>query len=79
MVGHTDQITASVFLGGDKDSCITGSKDRNIKLWNIQSGSCIKSIAANSQVRAITSQNNVPVILSAHMDGSLRGYSIKSD
>jgi len=72
-------VTSATFLGGDKDSCVSGSKDRQIKLWNINTQFCTRTISTGSQVLAMASQHNVPVILSGHRDGSIRGYSLKSD
>ncbi|CAD8161628.1 unnamed protein product [Paramecium octaurelia] len=77
--GHVDQVTCSTFLGGDKDSCVSGSKDRQIKLWNINNSFCTRTLSTGSQVLSIISEHNVPVIISGHRDGSIRGYSLKSD
>lgn len=55
LAGHVDQVTQSKFLGGERDTCVTASKDRQIKVWNLQNGYCTKTIQTGSQVSALVS------------------------
>ena len=67
------------FVGGEKDICVSGSKDRQLKLWNINNGSCVRSIPTGSMISALACQHNAPFAVTAHKDGSLRGYTLKHD
>lgn len=59
--------------------CISGSKDRCLKVWNVNSGTCIRTVNSGSMVTTLACQHNIPFVLTAHKDGSLRGYALKSD
>lgn len=66
-------------MGGEKDVFVSGSNDRSLKLWSVSNGACLKTINATSKVIALACQHNAPFVISAHYDGSLRGYSMKQD
>ena len=55
----------------------TGSFDKTIKIWNIESGMCLKTINTSSCVFALK-QLSVNELISGSMDGSIQIYDLSS-
>ena len=73
--GHGDRVN-SVTWSSNKEKCVSGSEDKQLKIWDIEKASNIFSISCGKTVKTITSNNVEPVVYSGHGDGSVRVYSI---
>ncbi|KAJ3197220.1 hypothetical protein HK101_005250 [Irineochytrium annulatum] len=74
--GHTDGVMAVQF-----DDCfnlmVSGSYDQTIKVWNTETGECIKTLSGHSRcVRAV--QFDEHKIISGSLDRTLRIWSMKT-
>src|SRR5687768_1340511 len=48
--GHTKEVNGIIKIG---DTLWSGSEDKSIKLWNINTGMCIKTINTQSEVNCL--------------------------
>ena len=54
LVGHKGRVNSAVF-NFDGEYCLTAGSDKDIKLWNAQSGNCIKTYSGHGyEVLAIS-------------------------
>lgn len=72
--------TTSVRDGKDRNSSayvLTGSRDKTIRLWDAQSGQCLKSITGHDNwIRALVFHPNGKYFLSASDDKTIRIWEI---
>ena len=73
--GHGDKVN-SVSWASTKEKCISGSEDKQIKIWDIEKASNILSIGCGRSVKVVRSNGVEPVVYTGHGDGSVRVYSI---
>jgi WD40 repeat protein len=55
---------------------VSGSEDKQLKIWDIEKASNILSIACGRSVKVVCSNGVEPVVYTGHGDGSVRVYSI---
>ncbi|MBW4617973.1 MAG: PD40 domain-containing protein [Cyanosarcina radialis HA8281-LM2] len=72
--GYANQISARVGLGGILAS---GSNDKTVKLWDWQSGSCLKSLAGHTDfIYGIAFSSDGQILASASTDSSIRLWNV---
>ncbi|CDW84641.1 UNKNOWN [Stylonychia lemnae] len=69
--GHTDIINQCCFSNFTQKA-VTGSADRQIKIWDIYKGQSSEKFVSSSQCNSIDISYSDRVILSGHQDGGLR-------
>lgn len=73
--GHGDKVN-SVAWSSSKEKCISGSEDKQMKVWDIEKASNILSVSCGKGVKVVKSNSVEPVVYTGHSDGSVRVYSI---
>jgi len=80
LTGHTGKVLASKFLGEDSSKIVSGSHDRTLKLWDLRSKVCTKTIFAGSSCNdLVTSDLAGTSIISGHFDKKIRFWDVRSD
>ena len=59
-----------------KEKCVSGSDDKQLKVWDIEKASNVLSVGCQKSVKVVRSNNVEPVVYTGHADGSVRVYSI---
>jgi WD40 repeat protein len=76
--GHISSVS-SVAYSPDGKTCISGSGDRTLKLWDIQSGACIRTFLGHDHfVRSVAYSPDGKTCLSASWDNTLKLWDINS-
>mmetsp|Transcript_6824 Transcript_6824/g.12343 ORF Transcript_6824/g.12343 Transcript_6824/m.12343 type:complete len:524 (-) Transcript_6824:65-1636(-) len=75
--GHSNKVVACEFFNS-KSMAVTGSADRNIKLWDVDKGFCTKTMLSHSGVFDVSLSPEDSYLVSAHFDGHLRQWSPRS-
>ncbi len=77
-LGHSDDVNA-VAITPDGKYIVSGSKDKNIKLWDIKTGKEIRTFTGHTHsIYSITVTSNSKYILSGSGDGTIKLWSIKT-
>lgn len=75
---HTDEITC-VAISSNEDILISGSKDNSLKVWNIESGSCLCTLKGHTApVCAIDISPNNRYVISGSYDNSIRLWELET-
>jgi len=71
LTGHTNKVSSAKFtIDNDIISC---SQDRTVKLWSLNTGSCVNSIFTHSSCNDLDLLNNSgTMVVTAHLDNSLK-------
>jgi len=77
LTGHRDKILPSVFTP-ESDLAITGSYDRQVKIWDMSNGRCQTTLSVESAVPSFSLAPNGDTLATAHLDRSLRLWSIRT-
>lgn len=77
LTGHQRKVTAAKFLI-DISNVVTGSHDRTLKLWNLQTKKCLKTLSCASACNDLITLNN-GAIISGHFDKKIRFWDTRSD
>lgn len=72
--GHTRGVNCVAFFpGGDKPYLVSGGDDAVVKVWDYQTKSCLQTLEGHADnVVAVAFHSQLPLLLSASEDGSLR-------
>ncbi|PWA03219.1 hypothetical protein BB558_000629 [Smittium angustum] len=71
LYGHDHSVSSVCFLGPDK--IISASRDKTIKIWEFNTGYCIKTITGHAEwVRFVSVSEDNKLIVSASNDQSIR-------
>lgn len=71
--GHTDRVQATVFANDD-NLIFSASLDKSIRVWDANSGACLRTLPVNSGVNAIALDSSQAVIAAACVDGKIRAW-----
>lgn len=74
-MGHGYKINA-VAWSCSKEKCVSGSDDKQIKVWEIEKTANSHSIQCGKAVKTVTCNSVEPIVYSGHSDGSVRIYSL---
>ncbi|CAF1165549.1 unnamed protein product [Adineta steineri] len=75
--GHEKVIHTCKFISGTK--LATGSADRLIKIWDLQSRQCIQTLFAGSKCHDLVIKDASGTIISGHYDKKIRIWDTSSD
>lgn len=73
--GHGDKVN-SVTWSSSKDKMISGSDDKQMKVWDIEKANVLLSVGCGKGVKVVHSNSVEQVVYTGHSDGSVRVYSI---
>jgi WD40 repeat protein len=74
-LGHGYKVNG-VSWSSSKEKCVSGSEDKQIKVWDIEKCTNVMSIPCGKPVKVAQCSNIEPIIYSGHSDGSVRVYSL---
>ena len=80
LMGHDDSSIASLVVSNDGMLLATGDSKGDVKLWNIETGSCLRSISAHpgQAISDLCFSPDGSQILTASQDGTCREFSLRS-
>lgn len=80
---HIAQVNSVLLLGGEGAVCATGSRDMNVKLWDLKAGSLLHTLGARGEfsthqgwVWCLASQG--PLLASGGFDSTLRLWDLQA-
>ncbi|XP_038608162.1 autophagy-related protein 16-1 isoform X8 [Tachyglossus aculeatus] len=76
LTGHSGKVLSAKFLLG-KSLIVSGSHDRTLKLWNLQSRICTKTVFAGSSCNDIVCTEQC--VMSGHFDKKIRFWDIRAE
>ena len=74
-LGHGSKVN-SVSWTSSRERCVSGSDDKQMKVWDIEKASNIFSVSCGKGVKVVKSNHVEPMVYTGHADGSARVYSI---
>ncbi|ESO92893.1 hypothetical protein LOTGIDRAFT_120226, partial [Lottia gigantea] len=77
LTGHSGKVFAARFLG-DSNKVVSGSHDRTLKIWDLNTRACVKTIFAGSSCNDLVTLHGNNII-SGHFDKRLRFWDVRSD
>jgi WD40 repeat protein len=74
--GHSDEVRS--LINYKNDTFISGSLDESIKVWDLESGTCLKTIQTNCELQCLVlfEQNKV---ISGELDGNISIWSLEKN
>ncbi|KST69438.1 NACHT and WD40 repeat domain-containing protein [Mastigocoleus testarum] len=76
--GHTEAIY-SVYLSRDDKLAISGSADKTIKFWNVQTGNCIKTFEGHTNtVSSVVLSHDNSFVISGSFDKTLKIWDVET-
>jgi len=80
LTGHTGKVLSAKFLGEDSSKIVSGSHDRTLKIWDLRSKACTKTIFAGSSCNdLLTADVAGTTIISGHFDKKIRFWDVRQD
>ncbi|XP_070609135.1 autophagy-related protein 16-1 isoform X2 [Erythrolamprus reginae] len=76
LTGHSGKVLSAKFLL-DKARIVSGSHDRTLKLWDLRSKVCIKTVFAGSSCNDLVCTEQC--VMSGHFDKKIRFWDIRSE
>ena len=73
--GHTGPVSG-VALTADAGQLVSGSQDKTIRIWSVESGAATRTITSPSEVHDLCLTVDGKEIISAHEDGIIRVWSV---
>jgi len=76
--GHNDSIF-SIAISSDNKFIISGSYDKTIKIWDVQTGECLKILKGhNGRIESIAISSDNKFIVSGSGDGTIKIWDVKT-
>uniref|UniRef100_A0A8C6XGB0 Autophagy related 16 like 1 n=1 Tax=Naja naja TaxID=35670 RepID=A0A8C6XGB0_NAJNA len=76
LTGHSGKVLSAKFLL-DKARIVSGSHDRTLKLWDLRSKVCVKTVFAGSSCNDLVCTEQC--VMSGHFDKKIRFWDIRSE
>ncbi|XP_039203046.1 autophagy-related protein 16-1 isoform X3 [Crotalus tigris] len=76
LTGHSGKVLSAKFLL-DKTRIVSGSHDRTLKLWDLRSKVCIKTVFAGSSCNDLVCTEQC--VMSGHFDKKIRFWDIRTE
>ena len=78
MKGHSKSVK-SIAISSDSKYIVSGSYDKTIKIWNLESGQEIKTLKGHSEsVNSVAISSDNKYIVSGSADNSIKIWNIES-
>lgn len=77
LTGHSSKIQRAVFMPSSA-MVVSGSADRTIKLWDVDRGSCLKTVTVPKSVQDLCVTADGSVIVSSHVNGRIMLFDTRS-
>ncbi|XP_041482322.1 autophagy-related protein 16-1-like isoform X1 [Lytechinus variegatus] len=79
LTGHSNKVLAAKFLS-DPNKFVSGSHDRTLKIWDLKSRACTRTMFAGSMCNdLVTSDGAGTNIISGHVDKKIRFWDARSN
>uniref|UniRef100_T1IVG0 DM10 domain-containing protein n=1 Tax=Strigamia maritima TaxID=126957 RepID=T1IVG0_STRMM len=78
LTGHSNKVSSAKFLG-DANKVVSGSHDRTLKIWDLRTHACVKTIFAMSSCFDVVTDRPGTTIISGHFDKRIRFWDTRSD
>jgi WD40 repeat protein len=78
LVGHSGNVYAVKLLGSDGRSVLTGAADRTVRVWDVGRASCKQVLRSGSTCNGLDVSVDGHLPVSAHQDGGLRLWDLRS-
>ncbi|XP_031554787.1 autophagy-related protein 16-1-like [Actinia tenebrosa] len=79
LTGHQNKVMTAKFMG-DSTKVVSGSHDRTLKIWDLRSKACIKTIFAGSSCNDLVINEVIgSQIISGHFDKRVRFWDTRSE
>ncbi|KXJ15044.1 autophagy-related protein 16-1 [Exaiptasia diaphana] len=80
LTGHQSKVMTAKFMGSDASKVVSGSHDRTLKIWDLRSKACIRTIFAGSSCNDLVINELIgSQIISGHFDKRVRFWDSRSD
>lgn len=73
--GHTGPVSG-VALSADASQLVSGSEDKSLRIWNVESGAMVRLIDTPSPIHDLCLSLDGKQIISAHDDGIIRVWNV---
>ena len=70
LTGHSDWIT-SLSISQTAKTFVTGSLDKQVKVWDLNSGKCVKTVVLNAPVWGVQFAPSGEHVVTASQDGTI--------
>lgn len=77
LISHTDVCTSAAWVS--ENQVISSSKDRTVKIFDININQCVSTKMLSSQVFTVTPTNNSNVFAAGCLDGSIRLIDLRTN
>ncbi|KAH3808812.1 autophagy-related protein 16-1-like isoform X1 [Dreissena polymorpha] len=77
LTGHSGKVLSAKFLG-ESSKVVSGSHDRTLKIWDLHTKACSKTIFAGSSCNDLVTLHGTHII-SGHFDKRIRFWDTRSD
>ncbi|EDO46075.1 predicted protein, partial [Nematostella vectensis] len=78
LTGHTNKVMTAKFMG-DATKLVSGSHDRTLKVWDLRSKACTRTIFAGSSCNDLVINEGIGQIVSGHFDKRIRLWDTRSE
>lgn len=78
LTGHANKVTGVTASPTDLTEAVSCAADRTIKLWKVDKGICQRTFLFRSVARRVTICPDHGLVASAHFDGRLRFWDLRS-
>ena len=73
--GHTGPVSG-VALSADASQLVSGSEDKSLRIWNVESGAIVRQIDTPSPIHDLAVTLDGKQVISAHDDGIIRVWNV---
>ena len=75
--GHTEKVRSLAF-SPDGQTLASSSNDSTVKLWEVSTGNCLKSLQENNDISRIAFSPNGQILASGSDDSTVRFWEVST-